>query len=173
MSRRNKVLAAILFLLALTIGWPVAAHYRAQWRLTKCRHELEAKGEKLEILQLVPKMPPDSDNAARDLIGVGRFPTTWLMSNYAPVMRYIAPARALVAWREEILPTPDSANVWPGLSATLATNQGPLEDIRAALEKPALAFDLNYSQGFNILLGHLSRLKSVAQLLSASLASRR
>src|SRR5215471_414869 len=170
MSRRIKVIAAFGLLIALLIGWPVGSHYRAQWRLSHFRRELKARGEKLEIAELVPKLPPAQNNAASELIvSSSRLPTTSaLSSNYPPPMRHIPPGKALVAWQQEILPTADSANVWPGLSAALAANQQALEEIRAALEKPELVFDLNYQQGFNVVLMHLTRIKITAQLLSAA-----
>jgi len=60
----------------------------------------------------------------------------------------------LIAWQQEILPTLESTNVWPGLTAA-SSKQRALEAIRAALEKPALVFEVNYRLGFNVLLGTL------------------
>jgi len=170
MNRRTKVLAALFSSWPFLIGWPVGSHYRAQWRLSHFRRELRARGEKLEIVELIPKLPLDDDNAARELMGfTGHLPSApALSSNYPPPMRHIPPAKALIAWQQEILPTLESTNVWPGLTAAMAANQGALEAIRAALEKPALVFELNYRLGFNVLLGHLTRLKSTAQFLSAA-----
>src|SRR5208337_616486 len=84
-----------------------------------------------------------------------------------PTMKYFGPGKALVAWQQPVLPTTDSTNVWPGLSAEVGTNQDVLADICLTLQGPTLAFDLDYRQGPALLLPHLARLKGVAQWLGA------
>ena len=151
------------------VSWPVAAHYRAQARVADYNRQLKARGEKLTIAELAP--PPSAEGirgsdalfrAARQMLVLSAN-----ISNLPPTMKYLAPGHALVAWQQATLPTPDSTNIWPGLAAVLAANADDLADIRDALQVSILSFDLDYHQGFNLLLPHLSRLKTISQWLSA------
>src|SRR5439155_18460699 len=89
-------------------------------------------------------------------------------SNFPPTMKFIAPGRALVAWKEELLPDAYSTNVWPGLRAMLSQSYDELAELRAVVQQPVPAFALDYNQGFNLLLPHLAQLKRAAQWLSAA-----
>ncbi len=164
--RRRKKLVAALLVLAVIVGWPVAAHYRAKNKVAAYRRQLLAQGEKMSVSELTPLLPAGKDNGADALISA-----IWqagFFTNYTPTMRPVVPGRALVAWRQSILPTSDSTNVWPGLKEDLERKSAALDAMCAALEKPAIAFNLDYSQGFHVLLPHLPQLKGAAQLLSAA-----
>lgn len=169
MRPRIKVLLASGLLLSALVSWPVAAHYRAQARVAGYKRQLQAMGEKLTIAELAP--PPSAEGLrGSDALLLAARRTVLLpanSSNLPPTMKYLAPGRALVAWQQAVLPTSDSTNIWPGLADVLAANTDDLADIRAVLQAPVLSFDLDYHQGFNLLLPHLSQLKTISQWLSA------
>ena len=168
MSLRTKFRAGVLLALGLAMAWPIAAHYRAKWKVELYRRELKAKGEKVAISELIPPRLIDSPNGARALLTVGGRLSSLDLSNLPPTMKLLAPGHALVAWNQAFLPTADSTNIWPGLSGTLDQNGNIIADARAALEDPVIAFDLNYSQGFNLAVSHLMCVKRVSQWLSAA-----
>ncbi len=152
------------------MAWPVAAHYRVKSRLAEYKRQLEASGEKLRIAELAPLPFPEGVRASGTLLmsAVGLGAIAPPASNQPPMMKFLAPGHALAASRQNILPTQESTNVWPGVDAMLARREDVLAQIRAALEAPVLSFDLDYQQGYELLLPHLVRLKSVALWLSAA-----
>ena len=69
MSRRRKILlAAILVVLALAIGLPVGAHFRAKWRVAAYKRELAAKGEKFNINEIAATIRSAGTNCASELM---------------------------------------------------------------------------------------------------------
>src|SRR6266404_4408622 len=173
MSGRGKLIAALLvvLLMALAASWPVADHYRLKRKLEEYKQQLRAKGERLAIAECVPARHTEDRQAIHDfLVALGRMRSPSPSdSNYPPAMKFIAPGRALVAWRQDILPTDQVSNVWPGLSARLGENQEGLAELRAALQRPVRSFDLDYSQGHEgIRFPHLPKLKEASQWLLAA-----
>jgi hypothetical protein len=156
-------------MLAGSVGWPIAAHYRAKARLADYKYQLQARGEKLTTAQLTPLYSAEGSAGASALLApAGRLQmAAFSLTNPPSTMRVIAPGRALVGWRHEPLPTSESTNVWPGLTLLIGQNQAALDEVHAVLGSSKLAFNLDYSQGFNLLLPHLQTLKTVSQWLSA------
>ena len=170
MSLRAKFLAAGASLLVLLVAWPVITHYRAEGKVEAYRRELKAKGEKLEVAELVPlRSAGDFTNSAAWLTAA-----SFLRSsspsyfNMPPTMKLVTPGKAMVSWQQRVLPTDETSNVWSGLSLEFDNNRQAIEGIQLALRGPILAFDLNYQQGATLLLPHLTKLKGGAQWLSAS-----
>ncbi len=160
---------ALLLVLAVAVTWPVTAHYRAKWRLADYKRRLQAAGERLTFAQLIPNPRTDGPNGAWSLqTASGRLNSAEL-TNLPPTMKWVAPGRAIVSWREDPLPTIDSSNVWPALSQAVNRQRETVTEIRAALESPVLSFDLNYQQGFSLPLPHLAPLKGAAQWLAATM----
>ena len=117
MRWRMILIGAVLLMLGLLVGWPVAAHYRAKANLAKYKHQLQELGEKLTVAELAPKPSFEASRAAGNLMTAATFLRTpspnW--TNYPSAMKYIAPGKALVAWQQVVLPTTDTTNVCPGL----------------------------------------------------------
>ena len=113
MKLRTKVKIGFLLALGLAMVWPVAAHYRAKWRLQDYKLKLKARGEKLAISELIPLPQIDTPNGARALLSAGARLNSVDLSNLPPTMKLLAPGHALVAWKQDVLPTADSTNVWP------------------------------------------------------------
>lgn len=157
-GRRVIQIVAGAALIAL-IAWPFAAHYRLKKAVARYARELEAQGEKLNVPELAPPLPPLDQNGAPELLAaLARLPSP-NFTNQPAMMQWVSPGRARVAWREEPLPNDETTNVWPGLRAEVERHRATLAQIRAALSKPALVMDLDYSEGFNLILPHLPQLK--------------
>jgi hypothetical protein len=171
---RAKFFAAGFALMALVLAWPVSTHNRAKGKIEAYRRELKAKGEKLEIAELVPTHSVNDFSNSASLLRVASHLRTHSPSpsNLPPVMKLVAPGKALVSWQQSVLPnyapTEQCSNVWPGLSLELANNREVIDQIRPALRGPVLAFDLDYAQGPAVPLDHLPSLKGIAQWLSAA-----
>lgn len=159
MTRRRVILIGFGVVLAALVAWPFIAHYRLKHAVARYARELEARGEKLTVPELVPPLPPLEQNGAPALLSaLAALPSPYF-TNRPPMMHRVLPGRALVAWREDPLPNDETTNVWPGLRADIERHRATLAQIRAALAKPRLAVDLDFSQGFNLLLPHLPQLK--------------
>jgi len=151
----------------VVVSWPVATHYRAEARLERYKAQRRAEGEKMAIAELVPILSPTDINAANTLERTAvQMPA--ISSNSLSLMRLTSPGRALVAWEHEVLSNGDVSNVWVGLGPLLEDNADSLAEIRAVLKGYSPAFNLNYEQGFNLLLPHLASMKGAAQWLSAA-----
>src|ERR1041384_1185926 len=144
MRPRKKILAALI-VLAVMLGWPVAAHYRAKARVAAYRRQLIAQGEKLSVTELTPLPPADNDNGAASLMSAYWRAGNLNYSNQPPTMKPVVPGRVLVAWRQVVLPTSDSTNIWPGLHEDLGEKSDALDAMREALERPAISFNVDYS----------------------------
>ncbi len=148
---------AVLALLGLWLE-----HERAKARLEAFKAQLIAKGEKLAVADHVPKLPPALSNAAPDFIAAANR-ITELKREFQPQrMRLVSPGRARVTWQQAELPTDKDADIWPIIIAHVEDNRPLLAEMTAALEKPEMVFNLDYTKGFNLLLPHLARVKQAA-----------
>jgi hypothetical protein len=169
MRPRRKAIAALV-MLAIILGWPVASHYRAKHRVAAYKRQLITQGEKMSVQENTPPPRVVGENGAVSLQSALWTIGSINYTNQPPVMRSLVPGRALVAWQQAALPTEDSTNVWPDLAEDLERKSDALEEIRTALGKPTLVFNLDYSQGFHMTFAPLAQIKGAAQWLSAATA---
>jgi hypothetical protein len=156
-----KIVLGILLLTGWVAGAPVVGHYRAKWAFEAYRGQLIRRGEKLTAAEIAHHPKADEVSAARHFLAAARqFGSS--PSNSLPVMRTLAPGRAMVGWTENVLPTDVSSNIWPAVIDEVQRHEQDLATLRTALGMPAFDFDLDYSQGFNLLLPHLVSAKQAA-----------
>jgi len=137
-------------------------HERAKARLAAFKADLIAKGEKLAIADHVPKLPPALSNAAPDFIAAANR-LTELKAEWQPArMRMVAPGKARVTWRQAELPTNVESDIWPFIIAHVEDNRPLLAELAAALERPEMVFNLDYSKSFLLRLPHLSKARLAA-----------
>jgi hypothetical protein len=168
MLRRRVIVTGILAVLAALVAWPFLARYRIKNAVARYARELAAQGEKLTVVGLAPDLPPSEQNAAPALLAAVAQLPPWNLTNQPPMMYRVTPGHALVAWSEDPLPNVETTNVWPGLRAEIERHRLTLGQIRAALSKPALVVNLDYSQGYNLLLPHLGGFREAALWLTHS-----
>jgi len=168
MRHRRVPLILILAVLTGLIAWPIVSHYRLKRAVARYADELTAQGEKLTVPELAPPLPLESDNAADAVFSIARRLGTFNLSNLPPIMSRVVPGRALVGWREPVLPNETVTNVWPGLRAEVGARLELLAEVHAALQKPALVVPLDYSQVFQTPLVHLMTLRKLALWLMAA-----
>jgi hypothetical protein len=151
LSRRAKILLvlALVVVLGVIFLWPHGGYRR---ELEAYKKQLIAKGEKLTMAELAPPPSINPSNGARalmDLIATYRAP-----NDYPTNMIHVAPGLYEVGY------TNGDAN----LTSNYAANCRKMAELRKVLTAPVIEFNLDYSQGMEILLPHLARLKSVEQL---------
>ena len=131
---------------------------------------LIAKGERLKLEEVTPRPSAEAIRSSSGLIQAAwqfRDGPVLARGTVAP-MRSVIPGRARVTWREPDIRGDRSTNQWNDLAAELEQNSRVLEEIRGILGATEFSFNLDYRQGFNLLLPHLAKIKGVAQRLSAA-----
>lgn len=163
--------ALVLGLIAIVL---YAVHFRCRLAVRSYKAELLAKGEKLAIADVRPKLLAAKENAAEALIpAMQQMPAEGPVTKETPprAMRIVVPGRAMVGWSQPALHSDKKTNSWGDLAKELEASASHLAEIRAALRFHGVSFHLNYEQGFGLLLPHLAQLKRAAQRFSAAVIS--
>lgn len=173
MKRRLKLLLKIfLAVCALLFLCLLFEHVRGRILLARYQRELIAKGIKLDPHDFASPAANRDNGLPAVFDGIRRLTKgTALPDHYPPAMQITPSGHAMVGFREkewvaywdEGRPT----NHWEEVAAELKTNAQTLVDIRAALEKPVLDSQLDYSQGFRLLITNLAPAKSLTRWFGA------
>ena len=172
MKLRWKIVIALAVIICVAGLVLHLASSRNRNALEKYKSQLLAQGEKLSYADLAPTAPPPASNGARVFLNVA--PTLNSSAAGPPIMKMVAPAVAMVSWREETTRAAAHeegwTNAWEQLAHELEIKHQGLLGLQDALDSPVLFFDVDYSQGFSFTLLHLPRLKGAEVLVSAAAA---
>ena len=181
MSRRLKILIGAGIVLGLAILIPVVRHYQLRFAVEKYVSELKAKGEPMELAQVIPPpVPPDRNGAplitnALAQIYLEHTYTNSIIFNNAPYdMNRAIPGKEMIGWRQPVIHDPDGnwpTNTWEDLGTQLAERQNDLNDFRKLIENPIIDFNYDYSDPkryLPALAPRLSQIKMAVQWLEAS-----
>jgi uncharacterized protein with HEPN domain len=181
MSRRLKILAAAGILLGVAILVPVIHHYQLRAATEAYIAELKAKGEPLDLAQVIPPpVPPERNSAplitnALAQIYLEHTYTNSIIFNNAPYdMNRAIPGKEMIGWRQPVIHDPDGnwpTNTWEDLGTQLAERQNDLNDFRKLIENPIIDFNYDYSDPkryLPALAPRLSQIKMAVQWLKAS-----
>lgn len=172
MSRRRKILIVMGVALAAAMLISVIHHYQLRVTVNAYIAELKARGEPLDLAQVLPSSaPPEQNGASNFLKAASLLGTNWnvLGSNPPPAMRMVAPGRAMIGWTRPDIRTKDGTNSWEGIEAALAEDNEALKLLYQVTNYTVLDFKLGYSNGIeNIQFSQLAPLKRSAQRLSAT-----
>ena len=178
MSRRRKILILVGAVFGVAILVPVIHHYQLKAAVNRYKAELRAKGEPMELAQVVPPTVPPEQNSAElftNATSLLNKNDSVLSSNQPPMMRMIGPGKAMIGWKQ-----PDvrenakngATNSWADIEAALEKEQVTLNLVRALPQQPIFDFKLNYSDGFGKMkFSSLAPAKKTAQRLAASAAN--
>ena len=170
MTKRRRGTAVVLVLLGLAALWAIFEHIHGKGVLRAYKAELTAKGEKLKVEDLIPPSAAEADLAAAHLTQAA-----WQLSQngpvMAPIMRFVAPGKAMVGWKQPDIRDGYGTNRWEELATQLQDNRKALAGIREALMGSRLSWNLDYKQGDRTLLPQLAKLKQCAQWLSAAIVN--
>ena len=168
MKTRWKILIAVGIFLALLAGsLVVTAHFQPDNELEAYKKTLRARGEKLEISEVLPPSVPSEQNCADavqvaiDAIGSGNPKVPY-------EMRMVAPGKAMIGWREPEARGSDFTNSWDDFAAEVAASRPELEPLQQVFERPTLDFQLDYKRGFSLPLPQLASFRRLAQMLTAA-----
>ena len=170
MRNRWKIaLTVAIGLPALAGIWMTSLHYQNTSRLEAYKQQLRAQGEKLDVSELVPPPPKPEDNGADTLkqaFGVYGGGMDYHLMPWN--QRMIAPGRAMVQAGQPEVRNFDSTNTWESAQAAVAAAEPAFALMRQAAAYPVIDFQLDYRQGYNLMLPQLAALKRCAQGLSAA-----
>ena len=181
MSRRLKILTGIGIVLGMVILIPVIHHYQLRFAVEKYIAELKAKGEPMEMAQVIPPpTPPENNRAPLVTNALAQLysetnATNWVnLGNPPGAMNQTIPGREMVGWHQPVIHSADTwprdmTNAWDELSADLAARQNIFKALRSLIEKPTLDFHPDYSDiRESGPMSYLSQLKVASQWLDAS-----
>src|SRR5688572_8251171 len=99
--RRWQIALGCGLLLAFVIAWPLIERQRARSALAKYERTLKAKGERLTFNELM-SWPPEGENKYPEFLGILATLQSGpaMISNPPPLMKLIAPGKALAVTRE-------------------------------------------------------------------------
>ena len=178
--RRSLVILSKTFvvLLGLLILFVLEENTRGWVGLQLYLHQLRSQGEKLTLAELeLPKPPKANNGAAALLAAAGELQSLScscpLASEPPGTMKLVAPGKAQVLCKQPTLKGLNSNREWQvyewgDLSRQLDEASIPLQHVREALRQPSLDLDLDYSQGFSLLLPHLNQAQNVARWLNSA-----
>ena len=171
MSQRWKIAIAITIgLLGLICIWFVIMHCQPESEVEAYKKSLRARGEKLEIAEVLPTpIPPDqnSADAVQAAFKLLNFGEDVLWTNPPSPMRMVAPGRAMIGWRQPDIRN-GSTNTWEDVQLSVTARRPALDLLQQVRDHPAIDFQLNYAEGPSLLLPHLPPLRHCAQSLSVA-----
>lgn len=139
-------------LLALAILIPIVHHYQLRAATNSYLAELKAKGEPMDLTQVLPPPVPPDENSAdtfRKAAALFKGDHSLLSSNTYVCMKMVAPGKAMVCSQQPAATDYDVTNSWEEVTAAVAENAASFRLLRTFIENPQFDFGINYSQGFD------------------------
>jgi hypothetical protein len=169
----KKLLLTMVFLVVITIASLLILNLVAQCQVSSYKKALIAKGEKLEVAEVLPPAVPagsngmDSAEMAFKALGSGGIKNSELI----PMMKMIPPGRVIVEWQQPILGDEKGlgySNSWAGVEASVKSVKPALDLFRQAAKFQMFDFHLEYEKGPETLVPHLHFLETGARTLGAA-----
>ena len=175
MSRRLKILTGAGIALGLAILLPIVHHYQLRFAVQKYISELKAKGEPMELAQVIPSPVPTELNYTALFTNAAALLDTnqnVLWTNSPPVAHGVAPGKTMIGWAQSQvcdLGNRGPTNSWADINDALARENGALDLLRKLTAESLFDFNQNYQNGFtNLKLSPLTQGKKAAQRLAAA-----
>jgi hypothetical protein len=155
MSRRRKILIAVSAVFAAMILIPVIRHYQLRFAVESYVAQLKAKGEPMELAQVIPPPVPAQKNGseiflkAYDLI---QNTTTFLSTNSLYGERMVAPGRARVCFIQPELSNPGEfgfTNSWEEADLARRQYDYAINLLRQVGDERIPDFQIDYAKGFD------------------------
>ncbi len=181
MSRRRKILivAGIVFGVAILI--PVIRHYQLRFAVANYIAELKAKGEPMDLAQVIPPSVPPEQNSAGILRKADESfneefaaDKSLLETNFVYGMTMVAPGKAMVRWWQLDVRDIDGTNSWENVTKAVSQNSNAFALLQQIVLKPNFDFHVDYSPGvadLNFTNFYLSQCKRESQRLEAVVIS--
>jgi hypothetical protein len=154
MNRCRIILIVVGVALAAAILIPVIRHYQLRAATEAYIAELKAKGEPMELAQVIPPPVPAEKNSADTLREAdAMFDSSFaadkslLETNFVYGMRMVAPGKAIVRWRQPDIRDIDGTNSWENVKTAVVQNAKAFALLQQITEKPAFDFKISYEPG--------------------------
>src|SRR5580692_4574063 len=181
MSRRREILTVAGIVLGVAILIPVIRHYQLRAATEAYIAELKAKGEPMELAQVIPPpVPPEQNsaplitNALSQIYLESNYTNSIIFNNEPHTMNRTIPSKEMIGWHQSVIHDPTGnypTNAWDDLGTQLTERQNDLNDFRKLIENPVFDFNYDYSNSKNFipnLSPHLEQFKLAAQWLESS-----
>lgn len=168
MKTRWKIWIGVgLFLALVTVSMVLSFHFQPESTVAAYEQSLRAKGEKLQISELIPPPVPAQSNS------VNAVQQAFKMLAPSPEdipwqMKSVAPGKAMVGWSQPDARGYDFTNSWKDFATEITADQPAIALLHQVLQRPKLDFHLDYKQGTSLLLPQLPAMKRAAQTLDAA-----
>jgi len=169
-SHRRKILIVIGIAVCAIISLPIVHHYQLRFALAKYIADVRAKGEPMDLDQVIPPpIPVEQDgvpfisNSLTNLVH-----RNLIQTNPPPAMGMVAAGRAMIGWQQPDIRNSDATNSWEDLGRELALVKTKLDSFQNLTNHQSLDFHFDYKKGLWIPLGHLYPLRGAAEWLKAS-----
>ncbi len=171
MSRTRKIwfVMAIAFVVVIAVFVGVE-RLRGSRALESWRQDKRKNGEPITVAEILAPLVLPKDNAAEGLLAAAQKAESGPNNILQPrAAMLVAPDKAGVStrmkeWPESVGKAPPR-DAWPEFAKTVAESEDALALVYQAMEREQLDFGLDYSQGFELRLPHLAKLKGLAMLL--------
>jgi hypothetical protein len=174
MSRRRKSLIVGGATLATAILISIIHHYQLRSATKAYIAELKAKGEPMELAQVLPPSVPPEQNGAdtfRDATALLEVDKSLPATSSYSAMKMVAPGKAMICWQQADARGAEATNSWEEVAAAVAQNAKAFVLLQQIIEKPIFDFQIAYEQGVaDLNFDHLclAQSKRAAQRLSTA-----
>lgn len=137
--------------LAAAILIPVIHHYQLRAAVNAYIAELKAKGEPMELAQVLPPPVLPEQNSAdtfRRAAALFEADQSLLVTNSCSAMKMVAPGKAMICWQQSDARGYDATNSWEEVTAAVALNEKSFALLQQIIEKPDFDFQIKYERGF-------------------------
>jgi hypothetical protein len=175
MNCRRKILTVMGIALAAAILIPIIHHYQLRAATEAYIAELKARGEPMDLAQVIPPRVSPEQNGTEIFRKAARLldaDKTFLDANSIDAMDLVVPGKAMICSQQPVVLQTYSTNSWEALIAAVGQNKEALELLLQIIERPALDFQIHYERGlgdsFDFTNLNLVQLKRSAKYLSAA-----
>ena len=179
MKTRWKILLGFCVVAAVVAIAAIARHYQLKMAVARYCAELKAKGEPMDLAQVIPPPVPLEKNAAPLITNAllqiyleTNYTNSIIFKNPPFGMNQEIPGKEMIGWRQTVIHVPGNyypTNTWNDLSEELVVRKDNLDDFRKLIENPIIDFNYDYSDSKNfipVLAPHLSQFKIAMQWLA-------
>jgi len=150
MSRHLKILVAAGILLGVAILIPVIRHYQLRFAVASYIAELKAKGEPMDLAQVIPPPTPPEQNGAdvfRSAASLINADESLSYSNYVYGMKMVAPGKAMIRWQQPDVRDRGGTNSWEDVEAAVNQNAKSFALLHQIIDRPDFDFQIKYERG--------------------------
>jgi hypothetical protein len=152
MKRAWKILFVVFAILVGAVLISIIHHYQLRAATNAYIAELKAKGEPMDLAQVLPQPVPPEENSAdtfRKAAAMIKDDQSLLSTNDYDAMKMVAPGKAAVCSRQSEAWSYNATNSWKEVEAAVAHDTNYFALLRQIIEKPIFDFRIHYKAGMD------------------------